>query len=142
MTGKKSKSTSKTHNNTRGRDKLPMLLSSVQPELQLSVQALPDGSYRNNNSTAGKCTRCNRGIAHKAVFIKHAGNVYGPECIAYVHKVEEAGVPAADVVRVVQHQFKLRMRDLTTAGMRKKGLIKQQPAPLTSDELELLVSMG
>jgi hypothetical protein len=139
MASKKSKSVKNNSLNTQ-----LVLLSSVQPELQLNAQLLPDGTYKNTQGDAGKCTRCNRGIAHKAVFTKHRGKVYGPECIAFVRQVEAAGVPEADVVQVVQQQFKLRMRDLTTAGMRKKGLIKAQPTQqqLTADEVELLVSMG
>jgi hypothetical protein len=109
-----------------------ILTSSITP-IQINASVLPDGTYKNTLQDAGKCTRCNRGIAVNAVFHKHRGNIYGPECITFVRQVE-AAVPADDVVRVVQHQFRLRMKHLTLAGMRRKGLIKPA-SPDTSDQM-------
>jgi hypothetical protein len=121
-----------------------ILASSITP-IQLDVNALPDGTYRNTQCDAGKCTRCNRGIMNNAVFIKHGGQVYGPECVTFVRQVEQLINNPEEVIRVVQHQFRLRMRDLTTAGMKKKGLIKvtsPTSISLSKSEIEELVSMG
>jgi hypothetical protein len=107
-----------------------VLMQDVKPALQLNASLLPDGTYRNTQGDAGKCTRCNRGIANKAVFVKHGGHVYGPECVAYVKQVE-GHVPDADLVAVVQQQYRLRMGALTKAGMQRKGIIKPQDRQMT-----------
>jgi hypothetical protein len=119
-----------------------VLIKDVLPIMDLSPSILPDGTYRNSYSNVGKCHRCNRGIMPKAVFVKHSGRVYGPECVVYIRDIETR-IPDPDkAADICQHQFRLRMRDLTTAGMKKKGLIKGKSPSMTQADIDLLISMG
>lgn len=108
----------------RPRVMLPALL--IEP-VTLTAKVLKDGTYKNVDNTAGKCERCNRGVMHKAVFVKRDGHVFGPECVVFYDKVKEVVKDGDEALRVVKHQFKLRMRYLTLAGMQKKGLLKGAP---------------
>jgi hypothetical protein len=103
---------------------------------------LIDGLHKNINNDAGKCIRCNRRIMNNASYHLHKGLVLGLECINFF-KAVEGTVAENEVVEVVQRQFRLRMRELTIAGMKKKkGLIKDKTPSITSDAVEQLLSMG
>jgi hypothetical protein len=117
-------------------------ISAVLPVMDLNPSILPDGTYRNSHSNVGKCHRCNRGIMPKAVFIKHSGRIYGPECVAYIRDIETRISDTDEAADICQHQFRLRMRDLTTAGMKRKGLIKDKPISMSQEDIDLLISMG
>jgi hypothetical protein len=119
-----------------------VLIKDVLPIMTIDATILPDGTYKNTGNDAGKCTRCNRGIARNAVFTKHRGRVYGPECIVYIRDIEVRIPDPDEAVDICRHQFRLRMRDLTTAGMKKKGLIKGKSPSMTQADIDLLISMG
>jgi hypothetical protein len=123
-----------------------MLAGDVLAELN-PRDLLGDGTYKNIDGSAGPCVRCNRRISNNAMYHKRRGLIIGLECDKFVREIETS-VPHADVALVAKHQFRLRMRELTLAGMKKKGLIKDKSdsvsrvSSLSQNDVELLISMG
>jgi hypothetical protein len=120
-----------------------LVLASAISELNLA-DMLGDGFFKNVDGRDRPCARCNRRVALNGVYHSIDGHVYGPECVSYVNAVKDSVSPE-DLPRVVKHQFILRMRALTIAGMKKKGLIKdKQPStPAMNQELiDELIAMG
>jgi hypothetical protein len=108
-----------------------MRLSDVAREL--SADTLRDGKYKNVDGSAGACRRCNRGVTKNAIFFKRDGHVFGPECIAFYNAVRAIVTDGEEAARIIEHQFRLRMRYLTIAGMERKKLLtaqKAKPAPI------------
>jgi hypothetical protein len=121
----------------------PILLASdVLADLDPKT-LLGDGKYKNIDGSAGPCVRCNRRIHNNAMYHRVGGHVVGLECMNFISPIRDAD--PSNWVAIAKQQFRLRMRELTIAGMKKKGLIKDKQVSMPAQDQELidqLVSMG